>query len=162
MTIRPLFISFIDESNKPFLVHTMSYALHDLNNTLKFNTFSNIALDYFDSSLYQWKPVKTTNQTSIKLLFDIEKVAVFAMWIKLTGLKIIIGFDSNSKFTLNNDPLVLAIFEKVKKLYVKVKSNPFLNVSENGEQEMLDKLSSLFEKEFGVNSNDETVEDVKF
>lgn len=156
---RPLFISFIDETNKPLFVHTMSYTLDDVNNTLKFNTFSNIALDYFDSALFQWKTTKTTNQTAIKLLFDLEDVSVFAMWVKLTGLKILVGFNSNSRFALNNDPLVEPIFEKVKKLYVKVRSNPFVDISKNSEQDTCEKLSDLFEKEFASSTDEKKIED---
>lgn len=149
--INPLFITLIDETNKPILVHVMSDVGKDVNKVLQFNTYSNISLDFFESDLFQWTQTsKNTkkNSSPIRMLFEVENVTVFGMWMKPIGLKIIIGFNAFDKFENEHDPLIISVFDKVKKIYLRVKSNPFFNFDDLNSDEIASKFEDKFEEEF--------------
>lgn len=152
--IKPLFISLIDEKNTPLLIHVMSYESEDVNKVLKYNTFSNISLDFFESGFFQWNEMSMNHRNDnspIRMLFEVEDVTVFGMWVKPSGLKIIIGFNSFDKFENENDPLVTSVFEKIKKIYIRVKSNPLFDLSgSTTDKNIISKFEEKFEEEFGT------------
>ncbi|CAL9732634.1 TRAPP-associated protein Tca17p [Monosporozyma unispora] len=151
--INPLFITLIDEANKPILVHVMSDEAKDVNKFLQFNTYSNISLDFFESDLFQWTKISKNskkNSSPIRMLFEVENVTVFGMWMKPIGLKIILGFNAFDKFENEYDPLIITVFDKVKKIYLRVKSNPFFNLDELNSDEIASKFGDKFEHEFAT------------
>lgn len=151
--INPLFITLIDEYDKPILVHVMSKEAKDVNNVLKFNTYSNISLDFFESDLFQWSQNPTNNKkdnSPIRMLFEVENASVFGMWVKPTGLKIILGFNSFDKFEDERDPLITSVFDKVKKIYLRVVSNPFFNINDSTSEEITSKFETQFEETFSA------------
>lgn len=70
------------------------------------------------------------------------------MWMKPIGLKIIVGFNAFDKFENENDPLITSVFDKVKKIYLRVKSNPFFNLDDLNSDEISSKFEDKFEEEF--------------
>lgn len=43
--VKPCFISLIDDGDRPLLIHVVEGANDEIDNVLKFNSFSNMALD---------------------------------------------------------------------------------------------------------------------
>lgn len=152
--LKPLFISLIDETNTPILIHVMSYEAEDVNKILKYNTFSNISLDFFESSLFQWDQISINyknGNSPIRMLFEVENVTVFGMWMKPSGLKIIVGFNALDNFENENDSLIISVFEKIKKIYMRVKSNPFFDLDQaSTDMNNIVKFEEKFEQEFGT------------
>ncbi|KAK5779791.1 Tca17p PWA37_001007 [Arxiozyma heterogenica] len=152
--LKPLFISLIDETNTPILIHVMSYEAKDVNKILKYNTFSNISLDFFESSLFQWDQISINyknGNSPIRMLFEVENVTVFGMWMKPSGLKIIVGFNASDNFENENDSLIIFVFEKIKKIYMRVKSNPFFDLGQaSTDKNNIVKFEEKFEQEFGT------------
>lgn len=152
--LKPLFISLIDETNIPILIHVMSYETKDVNKILKYNTFSNISLDFFESNLLRWDQISINSRngnSSIRMLFEIENVTVFGMWVKSSGIKIIVGFNAFDKFENEHDPSIVSVFEKIKKIYIRVKSNPFFDLDKSSTgRNSISKFEESFEQEFGT------------
>ncbi|CAR28504.1 hypothetical protein ZYGR_0S01370 [Zygosaccharomyces rouxii] len=149
VALKPCFISLIDEFDKPLLVYAPGQDEKEVNEVLKYNVFSNISLDYFDSPLFDW--VSLESQPTVKLFFQLEGVAVFGMLIKPTGLKIIIGFPQESYNSEVHEQQIREIFQKVHKIYLKVKLNPFINLSSGSStsrEEIIQKLEAKFNVEF--------------
>ncbi|EJS44090.1 tca17p [Saccharomyces arboricola H-6] len=125
MSLVPCFVSLIDEFDKPVLIYVPNESQNEMNEALKYNVFSNISLDYFESPIMNWTSVNS--KPLLKSIFQLEGVSVFGMLIKQTGLKIVIGFEQN---TLNggDDELkkIDELFEDVRRIYVRVKCNPLL------------------------------------
>lgn len=138
------FIALVDQSNKPILIYVPPKEAKNVDKVLKYNTFANIALDYFDSQLFQWTSIEKDKQ--IKSLFLVEGVSVYGMLIKPTGLKIVIGFDSISQD--EDDTEVCETFARVKQIYVRVKSNPFVSISDTDNNDLVSKLEDRFNSEF--------------
>ncbi|CCF58197.1 hypothetical protein KAFR_0E00430 [Kazachstania africana CBS 2517] len=136
----PSFVSIINESNEPVLIYIPNQGSVEVNEVLKYNTFSNISLDYFESPLFEASA--NDKNKMIKLLFKLEHVAVYGMLIKATGLKIIIGFNDKEGGDSNDDEID-DIFQKVKKIYLRVKSSPFVDINNDNKQ-----LANLLEKKF--------------
>lgn len=152
--ISPLFIALIDESNKPIIVHVMASEAKEVNKVLQYNTYSNISLDFFESDLFHWSQTSKNNgnknNSPINMLFEVENVTVFGMWMKPTGLKIILGFNATDKFENEHDPLITNVFNKVKKIYLRVKLNPFFKLDDLDSDEIISKFEEKFEQEFAV------------
>ncbi|GAV54911.1 hypothetical protein ZYGR_0AS02340 [Zygosaccharomyces rouxii] len=149
VAFRPCFISLIDEFDKPLLVYVPGQDEQEVNEVLKYNVFSNMSLDYFDSPLFDW--VSLESQPTVKLFFQLEGVAVFGMLIKPTGLKIVIGFPQESYDSEVHEQEIREIFQRVKKIYLRVKLNPFANLSSGGStsrEEIVQKLEAKFNAEF--------------
>lgn len=140
MELKPSFVSLIDENNRPLLVHVVQGANESVNNELKFNAFSNMALDYFESDLYEWISI-SQDCPDIKNLFQLEGVCVYGKLIRQTSLKIVIGFSSDLQ---QKDKDILSAFDKVSKLYLRCKCNPFVNNSED----LIAQLERKFEESF--------------
>ncbi|SCU86585.1 LAFA_0E01772g1_1 [Lachancea sp. 'fantastica'] len=136
----PCFISLIDHNDRPLLIHVAKSENREIENVFKFNTFSNIALDYFGSDLYEWT---NTSQESrdIKDLFQLEGVSVYGKLIKQTGLKIVVGFWSSSEHT---DETLENVFGDISRLYIKCKFNPFLN----SDEDLMEQLQKKFDEKF--------------
>lgn len=145
MDATPSFISLIDEYNTPLLVHVNVKEKDDVNRVLKYNVFSNISLDYFESQLFQWTSLESHSE--VKLLFQLEGVTVYGCLVKSTGLKIIVGFEQEE--TIEED-IVALLFTKIKKVYLRVKLNPFISAlkDDNRRKELVNKLNEKFEEEF--------------
>lgn len=144
MSLSPAFISLVDEYNRPLLVYIPSKDSDDVNKVLKFNVFSNTSLDYFESQLFQWNSLET--KPEIKSFFELEGVAVFGTLIRPTGLKIVIGFERGDELT---DDAISDVFNKVKKIYLRVKLNPFVAAQNSDDQdELIMKLREKFSQEF--------------
>ena len=142
--IVPSFIVLISDDNKPILIYVPPSETTDANNVLKYNTFANMALDYFDSQLFQWSSLD--GHFAIKNLFELEGTTVYGMLIKPTGLKIIIGFES---LTLkNNEKNVNTIFEMVKRIYIRVKCNPLMDSKDESKEKLVESLESKFDQYF--------------
>ncbi|CCH60879.1 hypothetical protein TBLA_0D03800 [Henningerozyma blattae CBS 6284] len=124
---KPCFVSFIDANNKPILVHVTAKYRDNIDNLLKFNVLSNMSLDYFESQLFEWSSLSKNRE--LKTLFNIDGSKVYGMLIKQTGLKIIIGFNQN---IIDDEVKIIEVFELIRKIYVKTKCNPFLNIDLNG------------------------------
>lgn len=140
----PAFIGLINDDNKPILIYVPPGEADDVNKVLKYNTFANIALDYFESQLFTWSSME--NHFTIKSFFEIEGVSVYGMLIKPTGLKIIIGFDA---LTVKNDEKKIhAVFEAVKRLYVRVKCNPLMDSHDADNNALIETLEEKFDKYF--------------
>lgn len=121
---RPCFVSFIDQSNTPILIHVAAPFNDDVNNNLKFNVLSNMSLDYFESQLFEWSSLPKNRD--IKMLFNVDDVKVYGMLVKQTGLKIMVGFPQS----INDDEAEIeAVFTKIRKIYVRTKCNPFLSTN---------------------------------
>ena len=106
---------------------------------------ANISLDYFESNLYKWKQTSDGDVT-IKNLFQIEEVSVFGMLVLSTNLKIVLGFPVDNSF---DDIEIKRIFDGIRKVYTRVKCNPFITVNiENQEEEVSrlleEKLNEIF------------------
>lgn len=127
MTLSPCFVSLVDEANRPLFIFVNPTESEDVNQVLKYNVLSNVSLDYFENELFEWSSLET--QPEIKSLFDLEGVAVYGMLVKQTGLKIIIGFSIEENIKALGDEEISEVFLKVKKIYLRVKLNPF--VAEN-------------------------------
>ncbi|CCD25799.2 Tca17p NDAI_0G00230 [Naumovozyma dairenensis CBS 421] len=145
-TIIPSFITVIDTRDVPIIVFVPRQESDDVNKVLKYNTFSNISLDYFESRLINWSI--TDDVTPIKLLFQLEGVSVFGMFIKQTNLKIVIGFTGNLPDPTDN--ALVGIFKSVRKTYIDIKCNPFLNYSldDGANQELKEKIDAKFHELF--------------
>ncbi|CAB4254719.1 similar to Saccharomyces cerevisiae YEL048C TCA17 Subunit of TRAPPII, a multimeric GEF involved in intra-Golgi and endosome-to-Golgi transport [Maudiozyma barnettii] len=139
-TIIPSFIALIADDNKPILVYVPHSEAEDVNKVLQYNTFANIALDYFDSQLFQWSSLE--NHYAIKSLFDVEGVSVYGMLIKPTGLKIIIGFDTLK--LKSDEKKVNLVFEMVKRIYIRVKCNPLMDATDQSNDKLVESLESKF------------------
>ncbi|CCC71308.1 hypothetical protein NCAS_0G04210 [Naumovozyma castellii] len=137
----PAFISLIDENSKPITIYVPPSASNDVNEILKYNVLSNIAIDYFDSILIQWD---TSELPPVKTLFQVEGISVFGMLIKQTALKIVIGFNTCFK---EDDVNLIETFKIVKKIYIRVKSNPF-NKESSDQNGLTEHLNAKFDKEF--------------
>lgn len=129
MSLTPCFVSLIDESDKPILIYVPNEAENEMNEVLKYNVLSNISLDYFESALVEWHSLDS--KPLLKSIFQLEGVSVFAMLIKQTGLKIVIGFEQRS-LNGGDDELktINRIFESVRRIYIRVKCNPLLASSD--------------------------------
>lgn len=148
MTLLPAFISLVDEYNRPLLVYIPSKDSDDMNKVLKFNVFSNTSLDYFESQLFQWNSLES--KPEIKSFFELEGVAVYGTLVQPTGLKIIIGFarKANEGEELTDDA-ISDVFIKVKKIYLRVKLNPFVAAQNSDDQdELAMKLKEKFSQDF--------------
>ncbi|AJU44738.1 Tca17p [Saccharomyces cerevisiae YJM1248] len=125
MSLRPCFVSLIDESDKPILIYVPNEAENEMNDVLKYNVLSNISLDYFESALVEGHSLDS--KPLLKSIFQLEGVSVFAMLIKQTGLKIVIGFEQKSLSGADDEfEAINQIFETVRKIYIRVKCNPLL------------------------------------
>lgn len=148
MSIIPSFISLIDEYNEPLLVYVLE-GKEEVNKVLKYNVFSNISLDYFESQLFEWTSLESS--PAVKLFFQLEGVAVFGSLIKPTGLKIVIGFEQEEENADElNDNDIEQIFIEVKKIYLRVKLNPFFSSpkSDNQREDFISKLTEKFNELF--------------
>ncbi|CCK71096.1 Tca17p KNAG_0G00390 [Huiozyma naganishii CBS 8797] len=145
--VTPLFITLIGKDNRPILIHSVGTGIKDVNEELKYNTLSNISLDYFESKLFDWN-ISPENASPMNMLFEIEGVCVFAMWIKPTGLKIVLGFDPSLPFDRENDPSILNVFQRVKEMYSRVKTNPFLNLQDEGNEKLAIGLEEKLKAEY--------------
>lgn len=142
----PNFIALITQDNKPILIHVPPSESGDVNKVLQYNTFANIALDYFESQLFQWSALD--KHMTIKSLFEVEGVSVYGMLIKPTGLKIIIGFDV---LTVKNDEdKINSVFETVKRIYIRVKCNPLIDAQDNNNQILVENLETKFNDYFKI------------
>lgn len=147
MNLSPAFISLVDEYNRPLLVYIPSKDSDDVNKVLKFNVFSNTSLDYFESQLFQWNSLET--KPEIKSFFELEGVAVFGTLIRPTGLKIVIGFERGKEGKELTDDAISDVFNKVKKIYLRVKLNPFVAAQNSDDQEeLIMKLKEKLSQEF--------------
>ncbi|SMN19435.1 similar to Saccharomyces cerevisiae YEL048C TCA17 Subunit of TRAPPII, a multimeric GEF involved in intra-Golgi and endosome-to-Golgi transport [Maudiozyma saulgeensis] len=140
--IVPSFVALIADDNKPILVYVPHNEAEDVNKVLQYNTFANIALDYFDSQLFQWSTLE--NHFAIKSLFDVEGVSVYGMLIKPTGLKIIIGFDTLK--LKSDEKKVNSVFEMVKRIYIRVKCNPLMDAADLSNDKLVENLESKFDQ----------------
>ncbi|SCV02053.1 LANO_0F14862g1_1 [Lachancea nothofagi CBS 11611] len=140
MQVKPCFISLIDSNDHPLLIHVVQNANSEIDSVLKFNTFSNMALDYFESDLYEWMSTSQQDR-EIKDLFQLEGVTVYGKLIKQTSLKIIIGFFSNLDC---DDEALSQVFGDVSSLYVKCKFNPFVI----NDEELIAQLQIKFSDKF--------------
>ena len=140
----PSFIVLISDDNKPILIYVPPNETTEVNNVLKYNTFANMALDYFDSQLFQWSSLD--GHFAIKNLFELEGTTVYGMLIKPTGLKIIIGFES--LILKNNEKNVNTIFEMVKRIYIRVKCNPLMDSKNESKGNLVQNLESKFDQYF--------------
>lgn len=150
--IVPSFIVLISDDNKPILIYIPPNATTDVNKVLKYNTFANMALDYFDSQLFQWSSLD--GHFAIKNLFELEGTAVYGMLIKPTGLKIIIGFESS--ILKNNEKNVNTIFEMVKRIYIRVKCNPLMDPRDQNKEKLAESLESKLDQYFNSEKNSTT------
>ena len=132
-SIIPSFIGLINEENKPILIYIPPKETAKVDNVLKYNTLANISLDYFDSQLFEWSALNSDR--SVKSLFQVEGISVYGMIIKPVGLKIVIGFDSDT--ACDNEETIIDIFEGVKKIYIRVKCNPFIDLGDRQIGELL-------------------------
>ncbi|EDO16320.1 hypothetical protein Kpol_1059p10 [Vanderwaltozyma polyspora DSM 70294] len=143
---KPLFIALIDETNKPLLIHVPDEKSQDIEKVLKYNVFSNISLDYFDSQLFDTLALET--EIMVKLFFKLEGVAVYGMLMKPTGLKIVIGVDEYDE----EDEKINDLFNKVKRIYIRVKCNPFVTAETSNDDEnhkfTVEKLQTNLSKVF--------------
>lgn len=149
VAFKPCFISLIDEFDKPLLVYVSCQDEKEVNEILKYNVFSNMSLDYFDSPLFDW--VSLESQPSVKLFFQLEGVAVFGMLIKPTGLKIVIGFPQENYDSEAHEQEIRDIFQRVKGIYLRVKLNPFTSLSSGSStsrEEIIKKIETKFKAEF--------------
>lgn len=145
MTTSPCFITLIDETDKPLLVYVPPAVEKDVNLVLKYNVLSNISLDYFENQQFNWSSLET--KPDIKSLFDLEGVAVYGLLIQQTGLKIIVGFpidDTKDAFSVDK---IDNVFSRVKKVYLRVKLNPFATTSSSS-MELATKLREKLSQEF--------------
>ncbi|CAI4038421.1 hypothetical protein SMKI_05G0300 [Saccharomyces mikatae IFO 1815] len=125
MSLMPCFISLIDASDKPILVYVPNENENEMNNVLKYNVLSNISLDYFESALVEW--TSSDSKPLLKSIFQLEGVSVFAMLIKQTGLKMVIGFEQKSMNGGDDETeAIYKIFETVRRIFIRVKCNPLL------------------------------------
>lgn len=148
--LKPCFISLIDELDKPLLVYVPDQDEKPVNEVLKYNVFSNTSLDYFDSPLFD--SISLNSEPAVKLFFQLEGVAVFGMLINSTGLKIVIGFPQESYNDEVHEQDIGDVFQRVRKIYLRIKLNPFVNVSgggnNTGREEIIQKLEDKFNIEF--------------
>ncbi|CUS21391.1 LAQU0S03e01552g1_1 [Lachancea quebecensis] len=138
--VKPCFISLIDDGDRPLLIHVVESANNEIDNVLKFNSFSNMALDYLESDLFEWMSSNQENR-DIKNLFQLEGVSVYGKLIKQTCLKIVIGFSSELEC---KDELILHYFNEVSKLYVKCKFNPFVTSNDELKEHLHKKFAERF------------------
>ncbi|SCU97111.1 LADA_0H04522g1_1 [Lachancea dasiensis] len=143
MDPQPCFISLIDHNNKPLLIHVVQNETCKIDAVLKYNTFSNMALDYFESDLYEWTSANQNNK-DIKDLFHLEGVTVYGKLVRQTRLKIVIGF---SVLVSCNDEEIAQVFNEVSRLFIKCKVNPFVN----NETELMEQLQARFEEKYADN-----------
>ncbi|CCE63823.1 hypothetical protein TPHA_0F03430 [Tetrapisispora phaffii CBS 4417] len=142
MSFLPCFASFIDENDTPILIHVLEDGKKDINDVLKFNVFSNISTDYFNSNLYN--SLAMESNATIKNLFQLEGISVYGSIIKATGLKLIIGFKS----TDIDEERIQDIVEKIKHIYMSVKLNPFIIADSNsGDQLLIEMLTKKLEED---------------
>ncbi|SCW00750.1 LAFE_0C11144g1_1 [Lachancea fermentati] len=139
MTVVPSFISLIDHTNKPLIVFVTKNDIK-INSSLKFNILSNMALDYFESSIFDWMSINQ-NSPEIKSLFQMEGTSVYGKLIKQTSLKIIIGFPVKHT-SIENE--VTEIFHSVSRIYVQCKCNPFVET----ERDLITQLDKKFNEKF--------------
>ncbi|KAI5952177.1 hypothetical protein CANMA_005095 [Candida margitis] len=104
-----------------------------INNFLKFNFFSHMALDIFSSptSLALREQQQQQNSNGVLLLFIQDQVIVYG-YESNNGLKIVVGMDQSA--TINQDNLHKFI-TSVYKLYLRVVCNPFRNFTANEHDE---------------------------
>ncbi|AMD21174.1 HEL106Wp [Eremothecium sinecaudum] len=133
------FISLIDPQDGPLIVFP---TLPTVENELKSNVMTNTSLDWFQSDLYNAMGVP--GMKDIKQLFELEGWKVYGQLVKQTGMKFVLGFDADVQ-----DDEVIAWFEKIRKLTVKCRCNPFVNSQDN----LVDVLKKTFKREFGHDSN---------
>lgn len=146
MTLSPCFVALVDDSNRPLFVFVPPSEAGDVNRVLKYNVLSNVSLDYFDNELFDWSSLES--QPDIKMLFDVEGVAVYGLLIKQTGLKIIAGFSIEDNIEELNDTDISEVFTKVKKIYLRAKLNPFVAAGNSEDQkELTAKLQEKFAEE---------------
>ena len=143
-SIIPSFIGLINEENKPILIYIPPKETAKVDNVLKYNTLANISLDYFDSQLFEWSALNSDR--SVKSLFQVEGISVYGMIIKPVGLKIVIGFDSDT--ACDNEETIIDIFEGVKKIYIRVKCNPFIDLGGQADRGIAETLHEKFEQQF--------------
>ena len=148
MSYKPFFISLVDATNTPILIHVPNDEAQDMDKVLKYNVFSNLSLDYFESQLFDNTALETNPM--IKLFFQLEGVAVYGTIVKSTALKIIVGLQEID----TDEKQVNEIFQKVKKLYLRVKCNPFVDTNKNDNDDddnnlIVQKLEEKFAIEFG-------------
>ncbi|SCU86184.1 LAME_0D04874g1_1 [Lachancea meyersii CBS 8951] len=140
MEAKPCFISLIDHNDRPLLVFVAKDENTGNDVEFKFNTFSNMALDYFSSDLYEWMNTSQENR-EIKDLFQLEGVAVYGKLVKQTSLKIVVGFWSQSEC---GHETLGRVFNEISRLYVRCKFNPFLESNEDLIEQLQKTLSERF------------------
>ncbi|CEP64063.1 Tca17p LALA0_S10e01420g [Lachancea lanzarotensis] len=140
MESNPCFISLIDHNDRPLLIHVAKSENQDIDSVFKFNTFSNISLDYFGSDLYEWMNTSQKGR-DIKDLFQLEGVSVYGKLIKQTSLKIVVGFWSK---TDHSDETLENVFNDISRLYIRCKFNPF----SNSDEDLIEQLQKKFDERF--------------
>ncbi|SCU88047.1 LAMI_0D08548g1_1 [Lachancea mirantina] len=135
-TNSPAFVSIIKHDGRALLVHSLQAQGTESNEVLKFNAFSNMALDHFESDLYNWTSL-SNDYPDIKPLFRLEDINVFGRLIKQTGLKIIVGFRLEDGVS---DEEVANVFREVSTTYVRSKCNPFVF----SESDLVEQLKKAF------------------
>ncbi|KAH3900393.1 uncharacterized protein SCODWIG_00934 [Saccharomycodes ludwigii] len=156
------FVSIINPNNKPLAIENISSLTTDnkdpteiaQNNDLKYNTFANMALDYFDSMLFdpllQASPSGNNimdsntsiihhNGSYIIRLFELENCTVYARLIKQIGLKFVLGTSTKTP-----SEKVIEYFDKLINIYTRVKSSPFIV----NDDDFIDKLGNRIKRDF--------------
>lgn len=141
MNFTPCFISLIDAYNNPILVESL--IINDLNDELRNNVLANMALDYFDSNLYQWN--SSDKNAAIKFFFKLEGCHVYGKLVHQTGLKIVLGFLDNSFEKMeNSQEEIKKTFEVISCIFVRCKCNPFVLKEDDLANQLINCLRKAF------------------